>query len=145
MANNSFIMQEIAIDNLAALPSVAQAILGSLGGRTVVLLDGGMGSGKTTLVKEIALQLGSSDCVTSPTFAIVNEYILGDGESLFHFDMYRVESLTEARDMGFEEYLHSGALCFIEWAERVEELLPEDAMVVRISAPSESERIFRIE
>ncbi len=138
-------MQEIAIDSLASLPSVAQMILESLDGRTVVLLDGGMGSGKTTLVKEIAAQLGSTDCVTSPTFAIVNEYVLGSGESMFHFDMYRIEQVVEARDMGFEEYLHSGALCFIEWAERIEELLPEDAMVVRISAPSERERVFKIE
>ncbi len=138
-------MKQIEVDSLASLPEVAKLILESLNGRTVVILDGAMGSGKTTLVKQIAAELGSSDCVTSPTFAIVNEYILGDGDSMFHFDMYRIEELREARDMGFEEYLHSGALCFIEWAERVEELLPEDAMVVRIAAPSECERVFKIE
>lgn len=120
-------------------------ILGALNGRSVVLLDGAMGAGKTTLVKEIAAELGSVDCVTSPTFAIVNEYILGGGESMFHFDMYRIERIEEAYDMGFLEYLNSGALCFIEWAERVEELLPEDAMVVRIAAPNECRRVFKIE
>ncbi len=138
-------MQEIAIDGVAQLRGVARMILGALNGRSVVLLDGAMGAGKTTLVKEIASELGSVDCVTSPTFAIVNEYILGDGESMFHFDMYRIERIEEAYDMGFLEYLNSGALCFIEWAERVEELLPEDAMVVRIAAPSECERVFKIE
>ncbi len=138
-------MQEITIDNVSQLRSVAELILKSLNGRTVVLLDGSMGAGKTTLVKEIAAELGSVDCVTSPTFAIVNEYILGDGESMFHFDMYRIERLEEAYDIGFLEYLNSGSLCFIEWAERVEELLPEDAMVVRILAPNECERIFKIE
>ncbi len=138
-------MQEIAIDSVSQLRSVAQMILKSLNGRTVVLLDGAMGAGKTTLVREIAAELGSVDCVTSPTFAIVNEYILGGGESMFHFDMYRIERIEEAYDMGFLEYINSGALCFIEWAERVEALLPEDAMVVRIAAPSECERQFKIE
>ncbi len=138
-------MNEISINSLESLPEVAKLVLESLNGRTVVLLDGAMGSGKTTLVREIAAQLGSQDGVSSPTFAIVNEYILGDGESMFHFDMYRIESLVEARDMGFEEYLHSGSLCFIEWAERVEELLPEDSMVVRIEAPTPTDRTFKIE
>ncbi len=138
-------MNEISINSLESLPEVAKLVLESLNGRTVVLLDGAMGSGKTTLVREIAAQLGSLDGVSSPTFAIVNEYILGDGESMFHFDMYRIESLVEARDMGFEEYLHSGSLCFIEWAERVEELLPEDSMVVRIEAPTPTDRTFKIE
>ncbi len=138
-------MKEIAINSLSSLSVVATSILESLDNRTVILLDGPMGSGKTTLVREIAAQLGSKDSVSSPTFAIVNEYIYGDGESLYHFDMYRIEQIKEACDMGFEEYLHSGSLCFIEWAERVEELLPEDAMVVRISAPSETDRVFIIE
>lgn len=138
-------MNEISISSLEQLQDVARKVLESLEGRTVVLLDGAMGSGKTTLVKEIAAQLGSQDGVSSPTFAIVNEYILGDGESFFHFDMYRIESLVEARDMGFEEYVHSGSLCFIEWAERVEELLPDDCMVVRIDAPTPTDRVFRIE
>ncbi|MFI3327618.1 MAG: tRNA (adenosine(37)-N6)-threonylcarbamoyltransferase complex ATPase subunit type 1 TsaE [Rikenellaceae bacterium] len=137
--------REISIKSLEELGGVATAILESLNGRNVVLLNGGMGAGKTTLVREIAAQLGSADNVTSPTFAIVNEYVAGDGESFFHFDMYRIERLEEAIDMGFTEYLDSGCLCFIEWSERVEELLPEDVVVVTIDAPTETDRSFIIE
>lgn len=138
-------MKKISIDSLFGLRGVAEAILDSLDGRTVVLLWGAMGAGKTTLVREVASVLGSEDNVTSPTFALVNEYVASDGESFFHFDMYRIEQLAEAVDMGFSEYLNSGSLCFIEWAERVEELLPDDAMLVKIEAPSESERVFYID
>ncbi len=138
-------MKSISIGSLAELRGVAQAILDSLDGRTVVLLHGAMGAGKTTLVREIAALMGSEDNVTSPTFAIVNEYIISGGESLYHFDMYRIEQLVEAIDMGFGEYLHSGSLCLIEWAERVEELLPDDAMLVRIEAPTPTERLFYID
>ncbi|MFI3290191.1 MAG: tRNA (adenosine(37)-N6)-threonylcarbamoyltransferase complex ATPase subunit type 1 TsaE [Rikenellaceae bacterium] len=138
-------MKEITINTLAELRQVAEAILESLDGRTVVLLHGSMGAGKTTLVREIAAVLGSEDSVSSPTFAIVNEYIDRDNNSIYHFDMYRIERIEEAIDLGFEEYITSGNLCLIEWAERVEELLPEDAMLVRIEAPTATERRFIIE
>ncbi len=138
-------MKKISIGSLSELRGVAEAILESLDGRTVVLLHGPMGAGKTTLVRDIATVMGSQDNVTSPTFALVNEYVVASGESIYHFDMYRIEQLVEAVDMGFSDYLHSGSLCFIEWAERVEELLPDDAMLVRIEAPSETERIFYID
>ncbi len=138
-------MKEITINSLTELRYVAEAILESLDGRTVVLLHGSMGAGKTTLVRGIAAVLGSEDSVSSPTFAIVNEYVTSDDSSVFHFDMYRIERIEEAIDLGFEEYINSGNLCLIEWAERVEELLPEDAMLVRIEALSQSERRFIIE
>ncbi len=138
-------IKDITINSLEELHSVAELILQSLDGRSVVLLHGPMGAGKTTLVREIAAVMGSEDSVSSPTFAIVNEYVTSEDESIFHFDMYRIERIEEAIDLGFEEYIHSGNLCFIEWAERVEELLPEDAMLVRIEAPTETQRRFIIE
>ncbi len=138
-------MKKIDIDSLAQLRDVAKEILSSLDGRTVVILHAPMGAGKTTLVREIASVMGSEDSVASPTFAILNEYSTPDNHSIYHFDMYRIERVEEAIDLGFEEYIYSGELCFIEWAERVETLLPDDAMLVRIEPTSESARTFYIE
>ena len=86
---------------------------------------GKMGVGKTTLIKEICATLGVEDTVCSPTFAIVNEYSAGDGEPVYHFDFYRLKSIAEAYDIGYEEYFYSGCYCFTEWTEKIEELLPE--------------------
>ena len=86
---------------------------------------GKMGVGKTTLIKEICAALGVEDTVCSPTFAIVNEYSAGDGEPVYHFDFYRLKSIAEAYDIGYEEYFYSGCYCFTEWTEKIEELLPE--------------------
>lgn len=142
-------MREIIIDTPLMLCSVADYILESLDGRNVILLHGSMGSGKTTLLREVAANLGSTDSVTSPTFAIVNEYVIGGDDPsrdvIYHFDMYRIEQIKEAIDMGFSEYLDSGRLCFIEWPERVEELLPDDAMLVRIEILGDTKRRFIIE
>ncbi|MFI3306428.1 MAG: tRNA (adenosine(37)-N6)-threonylcarbamoyltransferase complex ATPase subunit type 1 TsaE [Rikenellaceae bacterium] len=138
-------MREITIEGVDQLPLVAEAVVNSLNGRNVVLLDAPMGGGKTTIVRAIAAQLGSTDNVTSPTFAIVNEYLTPADESIFHFDMYRIERIEEAIDLGFAEYIESGELCLIEWAERVEQLLPDDAMVVRIEIEGETKRKFYIE
>ena len=132
----------IEIKSLDELDMVAQAVLNSLEGRTVVALDAPMGAGKTTLISRIAEQLGAEDEVTSPTFAIVNEYV---GERvIYHFDMYRIERVEEALDFGCEEYISSGELCLIEWPEKIEPLLPEDTMVVKIEILSDTERRFII-
>ena len=132
----------IEIKSLDELDMVAQAVLNSLEGRTVVALDAPMGAGKTTLISRIAEQLGAEDDVTSPTFAIVNEYV---GERvIYHFDMYRIERVEEALDFGCEEYISSGELCLIEWPEKIEPLLPEDTMVVKIEILSDTERRFII-
>ena len=96
-------------------------------------LYGKMGAGKTTFVKALCEELGVSDVITSPTFAIVNEYRSDEnGELIYHFDFYRIKKLSEVYDMGYEDYFYSGALCFIEWPELVEELLPGDAVKVTI-------------
>lgn len=133
----------IEIDSLEELDKVAEAVIESLDGRTVVALDAPMGAGKTTLVSRIAEYLGSEDDVTSPTFAIVNQY---EGRrTIYHFDMYRIDKIEEALDFGSEEYLSSGELCLVEWPEKIEPLLPEDAMQVMIRVVDEDSRIFEIE
>lgn len=134
-------MESFKVRSLDDLPDVAEAILGALGGRTVVAFRGGMGAGKTTLIREICRRLGVADTVSSPTFAIVNEY-RGEGIApVYHFDFYRIERIEEAFDFGYEEYFYSGNLCLVEWPEKVESLLPDDTMTVRIDTPDEDVRI----
>ena len=94
---------------------------------------GKMGVGKTTLIKEVCAQLGVDDVVCSPTFAIINEYRDRHGEPVYHFDFYRLKSLAEAYDLGYEEYFYSGCYCFTEWTEKVEELLPERYVRVELT------------
>lgn len=132
----------IEIHSLDELDKVAEAILASLDGRTVVALDAPMGAGKTTLISRIAQLLGAEDDVTSPTFAIVNQY--EGSRTIYHFDMYRIERWEEALDFGSEEYLSSGELCLVEWPEKIEPLLPEDTMVVKIEILSDTARRFVI-
>ena len=132
----------IEIHSLDELDMVARAVLESLDGRTVVAFDAPMGAGKTTLISRIAQELGSEDDVTSPTFAIVNQY--EGSRTIYHFDMYRIERWQEALDFGSEEYLSSGELCLVEWPEKIEPLLPEDTMVVKIEILSPTARRFVI-
>jgi tRNA threonylcarbamoyladenosine biosynthesis protein TsaE len=132
----------LEIESLDELDKVARAVLESLNGRTVVAFDAPMGAGKTTLISRIAKELGSEDDVTSPTFAIVNQY---EGErTIYHFDMYRIDRWEEALDFGSEEYLSSGELCLVEWPEKIEPLLPDDTMVVKIEILSDTARRFVI-
>ena len=138
-------MKKIHIDSEDRLDEVAEALLDSLEGRTVVALRGEMGAGKTTLVRALAEHLGVEDQVTSPTFALVNQYEGANGERLFHFDFYRIDDEREAFDLGYEEYFYSGELCLVEWPEKIEQLLPDDAMTVRITAGDDEQRIFEIE
>ena len=137
-------MKRIEIDSLSELPHVAEAVIEALDGRSVVLLRGGMGAGKTTLVSRIAALLGAEDTVTSPTFALVNQYE-GQECRIYHFDFYRIDSIEEVFDLGYEEYFYSGDLCLVEWPEKIEPLIPDDAMVVRITAGDDEQRIFEIE
>ena len=137
-------MRRIEIDSLSELERVADEVIEALDGRTVVLLRGGMGTGKTTLVSRIAARLGAEDTVTSPTFALVNQYE-GTECRIYHFDFYRIDRIEEVFDLGYEEYFYSGDLCLVEWPEKIEPLIPDDAMVVRITAGDGEERIFEIE
>lgn len=137
-------MKRIEINSLSELDLVAEQIISSLDGRDVVLFRGGMGAGKTTLISRIVAMLGAEDTVTSPTFALVNQYE-GDSRRIYHFDFYRIERIEEVFDFGYEEYFYSGDLCLVEWPEKIEALLPDDAMVVRIEADDDQRRIFEIE
>lgn len=132
----------IEIDSLDELDDVARVVIDSLGDRTVVAFDAPMGAGKTTLISRIAALLGAEDDVTSPTFAIVNQYV-GD-RTIYHFDMYRIDRVEEALDFGSEEYLASGDLCLVEWPEKIEPLLPDNTMVVKIEILGQTERRFVI-
>ena len=137
-------MRTIHITSQDELPDVARAVIRSLGRRTVVAFRGGMGAGKTTLIREIVAALGSADTVTSPTFAIVNQYKAGK-ERIHHFDFYRIDDQREAYDFGYEEYFYSGDLCLVEWPEKIEPLLPDDVMTVRITVDSDTARTFEID
>lgn len=137
-------MKTIHIDSEEQLREVAEALLAALDGRTMVALRGEMGAGKTTLIRSVAECLGVEDQVTSPTFALVNQYESDKGERLFHFDFYRIEDEREAFDLGYEEYFYSGDLCFVEWPEKIEGLLPEEMMEVRITVDGPTERTFEI-
>ena len=137
-------MKEIEIDSLDGLKEVAEAVIDALDGRNVVAFCGAMGAGKTTLISAIMEYLGSDDNVTSPTFALVNQYSTDAGDAVYHFDFYRINRIEEVFDMGYEEYFYSGNLCLVEWPELIEALLPDDAMVVRIDVLSPTERKFTI-
>ena len=138
-------MKTIHITSQDELPQVAEAVIRALGRRTVVALRGEMGAGKTTLIREIAAQLGATDTVTSPTFALVNQYKGSGNRTIYHFDFYRIEELREAYDLGYEEYFYSGDICLVEWPEKIEPLLPENTIQVRITVDSATARTFEIE
>ena len=138
-------MKRIEIDSLSELDDIAREILDALDGRNVVLFRGGMGAGKTTLISRIVALMGAEDTVTSPTFALVNQYVGDNDRLIFHFDFYRIDSIDEVFDLGYEEYFYSGELCLVEWPEKIEQLLPDDAMTVRITAGDDEQRIFEIE
>ena len=138
-------MKKIHINSEEQLTEVAEALLDALEGRTVVALRGEMGAGKTTLVRALAEHLGVEDQVTSPTFALVNQYEGANGERLFHFDFYRIDDEREAFDLGYEEYFYSGDLCLVEWPEKIERLMPDEVVEVRITVESPTERTFEIE
>ncbi|MCH5334821.1 MAG: tRNA (adenosine(37)-N6)-threonylcarbamoyltransferase complex ATPase subunit type 1 TsaE [Alistipes sp.] len=133
------------IDSLNDLPDVAETIVESLDGRSVVAFYGQMGAGKTTLIREIVAHLGAEDTVTSPTFAIVNRYEGEGGRRIFHFDFYRIDDIREAYDFGYEEYFYSGDLCLVEWPEKIAALMPEDAVRVSITVGAGESRTIEIE
>ena len=129
---------EIEIKDLEHIREAAKAFIGVMGDHHVFAFYGGMGAGKTTFIKAICEELGVEDVVTSPTFAIVNEY---EGSCpIYHFDFYRIKKLEEVYDMGYEDYFYSGALCFIEWPELIENLLPDDAVKVTIEEETDGSR-----
>lgn len=139
---------EIKIQNIDTIRESAREFIQNIGEQKVFAFYGKMGAGKTTFVKAICEELGVQDVITSPTFAIVNEYEVNlnsqtsnlNVQSIFHFDFYRIKRLEEVYDMGYEDYFYSGALCFIEWPELIEDLLPEDAVKVTITENADGTR-----
>ena len=140
---------EININSLDSIREAARQFIDGIGQHRVFAFYGSMGAGKTTFVKAICEELGVDDVITSPTFAIINEYaldsdLLPDISSVYHFDFYRIKKLEEVYDMGYEDYFYSGALCFIEWPELIEELLPEDAVKVSIKENPDGSRTVEV-
>ena len=154
-------MISIKIQDIDHIREAAREFIGHIGDHRVFAFYGKMGAGKTTFVKAICEELGVDDVITSPTFAIINEYqVLGDGcwmidngnnqhqtptthhpKTIYHFDFYRIKKLEEVYDMGYEDYFYSGALCFIEWPELIEEILPDDAVRVSIDEQEDGSRV----
>jgi tRNA threonylcarbamoyladenosine biosynthesis protein TsaE len=130
---------------LENIDKAAAEFLKELGDRKIVAFYGSMGAGKTTFIKAICDVLGVTDTVNSPTFAIVNEYLAASGDSVYHFDFYRIKKIEEAYDFGYEDYFYSGNLCLIEWPELIEELLPEDTFRVKIEETTSGDRELTIE
>jgi tRNA threonylcarbamoyladenosine biosynthesis protein TsaE len=128
---------------LEQLSTIAKSILDDFGNKKIFLFYGSMGAGKTTLIKELVHQLGIEDVANSPTFAIVNEYLSKEKGTIYHFDFYRLEEETEALDMGYEDYFYSDSYCFVEWPEKIPNLLPENVIKIDIIA-SLNERIITV-
>ena len=137
---------EIKIQSLEHIHEAAREFIAAMGDNTVFALYGKMGAGKTTFIKALCQELGVEDVVTSPTFAVINEYRSDiAGELIYHFDFYRIKKLEEVYDMGYEDYFYSGALCFIEWPELVEELLRGNTIKVTIEELEDGSRKLTME
>lgn len=134
----------ITINSLDELSKVAEIIKQMIASDKVFAFYGSMGAGKTTIIKEICKHLNVIDTVTSPTFALINEYKTTNSESIFHFDFYRINKISEVFDMGYEEYFFSGKVCLIEWPELIEELLPEKYIKITIEVKTDNTRTIKI-
>lgn len=131
----------LTITSLAQIHNVAKQFIDNIGTGKVFAFYGKMGSGKTTFIKAVCEELGVTDVITSPTFAIVNEYHSEQtSKPIFHFDFYRIKKLEEVYDMGYEDYFYSGSLCFLEWPELIEEILPTDVVKVKIEEQADGSR-----
>ena len=137
-------MQTLEISSLDTIHQTAQKFIDLMGKNTVFAFNGTMGAGKTTFIKAICDVMGVQETVNSPTFSIVNEYEARDGKIIYHFDCYRINKIQEALDLGAEEYLYSGNLCFIEWAENIAPLLPDLLVNVNIEEANDGKRLIVI-
>ena len=133
---------KISIKSLDSIHEAAREFIKNMGTGHVFAFYGKMGAGKTTFIKAVCEELGVDDVITSPTFAIVNDYTSSKDDShIFHFDFYRIKKLEEVYDMGYEDYFYSGSLCFIEWPELIEDILPGDAVKVTITQNEDGGRV----
>ena len=140
-ASKNSIDMKINIKDLGQIDQAARQFITTMGNAQVIAFYGKMGAGKTTFIKALCEELGVNEVITSPTFAIVNEYEPKEGfEKIYHFDFYRIKRLEEVYDMGYEDYFYSGQLCLIEWPELIEELLPDDTLRVTIKQENDGSR-----
>ena len=133
----------LTITNIDNINITVKKFISAIGENKVIAFYGKMGVGKTTFIKALCEELGVRDVITSPTFAIVNEYNAST-QSIFHFDFYRIKKIEEVYDMGYEDYIYSGNLCLIEWPELIEELLPEDTLRVTIEQNADNTRTITL-
>ena len=136
-------MRTINISSLQELDNAAAQFLKLVGEHAVIAFSGEMGAGKTTFIQALCRNLGIKVEVNSPTFSLVNEYFTPVGNSIFHFDLYRIETPDELFDMGYEEYFYSGSLCLIEWPEKARNLIPDDALWVHIVIGENEARLIQ--
>lgn len=136
-------MFTVQVSDLSMLQETARLLLQSFPEDKIFAFYGSMGAGKTTFIKALCKELGSSDYVTSPTFALINEYSTSNGSVIYHFDFYRIKKLEEAFDLGYEDYIYSRNYCFIEWPEMIESLLPEGIVEVRIRETEKDARLIQ--
>lgn len=130
------------IKSLSEIDAAASSIVESLDGCRKIAFSGEMGAGKTTIIQSVCKHLGVETIVNSPTFALINEYFTNTGESIYHFDLYRIEDISELYDMGYEDYFYSDSWCFIEWPEKALELLPEDMLMLKIDVLDNGTRLI---
>ncbi len=137
-------MKEIYINDIATISKTAKEFISGIGENRIFAFYGKMGAGKTTLISAICKELKVLDVVNSPTFAIVNEYHRQEADSIYHFDFYRIEHVEEAYDFGYEDYFYSNRLCFIEWPEKIEAILPEETVRVEVLEKDNGIRLVQI-
>ena len=138
------IKTEYKVNSVADLNKIAKKIILDFSDQKVILFYGEMGVGKTTLIKVLCKELGVDEATNSPTFSIVNEYLAVEGKSIYHFDFYRIEEETEVFDLGYEDYFYSGNYCFIEWPEKIPNLLPGNAVKVTIVQDEQNIRLISV-
>ncbi len=136
-------MVPITISSIHEIDHAAKLLIEALDGNRKLAFSGEMGAGKTTLIQSVCRLLGVKDSVNSPTFALINEYFTSEGISIFHFDLYRIEGITEMCDFGYEDYFYSEAYCFVEWPEKAMELIPDDFAFIRIEVLEDGSRIIK--
>jgi tRNA threonylcarbamoyladenosine biosynthesis protein TsaE len=137
-------MTELKINSLEDINSVAAEFIKLVGDKRIFAMHGAMGVGKTTFVKAICEEMGVQDSINSPTFAIVNEYHTAKENIIYHFDFYRIDDVQEAYDFGYEDYFYSDAMCFIEWPEKIDSILPNDTVEVHFNEEADGSRSIRI-
>lgn len=138
------IKTEYKSDSVDDLKEVAKKLISDFLDKRVILFYGEMGVGKTTLIKVLCQQLGVEEPTNSPTFSIVNEYLSNQNKTIYHFDFYRIEKEEEVFDMGYEDYFYDNSYCFIEWPEKIPNLLPPDAVKVKIMLDDANNRIISV-